>query len=176
VRTLIVHEPPVFALLEGDPAGDAALAALRARVDAAAELLRAGRLEEGAKAFVDTIALGPGAWEERLSPEGREMFLLNAPTWLDELDDPEAYRLPVERLAGSGIRMLLTWGELSPPHFSRATERLRLVVPDAERGPLAGAAHVPHLSHPEAFAAMAAGFARGGSPRWEPVIRAGRSG
>lgn len=166
VRSLIVHEPPVFALLEGDPAGEAALAALRARVDAAAALLRAGRLEEGARAFVDTIALGPGAWEERLSPEGREMFMFNAPTWLDELDDPEAYRLPTDRLTEIGIPLLLTSGETSPAHFVRAAERLRDALPEAAGAVLAGAAHVPHLSHPETFAAMATAFARGDAWGW----------
>jgi pimeloyl-ACP methyl ester carboxylesterase len=168
VRSLIVHEPPVFALLEGDPAGEVALSALQARAQAAAGHLRAGRIEEGARAFVDTIALGPGAWEERLSDEGRAMFRLNAPTWLDEMDDPEAYRLPVAPLAGSGVRILLTAGELSPPHFALATERLRALLPGAEGGSLAGAAHVPHVSHPEAFAAMAGGFARGEAADWRP--------
>ena len=169
VRSLIAHEPPVFALLEGHPAGEVALSALQGRAAVAAGLLRAGRTEEGARAFVDTIALGPGAWEERLSPEGREMFRFNAPTWLDELDDPEGYRLPAERLAGRGVRLLLTCGELSPPHFAIAAERLREVLPEAEGGPLAGVAHVPHLSHPGAFAAMAAAFARGGPFRWPPA-------
>jgi pimeloyl-ACP methyl ester carboxylesterase len=168
VRSLVVHEPPVFALLEGHPEGEVALSALQERAVAVAGLLRAGRTEDGARAFVDTIALGPGAWEQRLSDEGRAMFRFNAPTWLDELDDPEAYRLPAERLAGTGVRLLLTSGELSPPHFILAAERLRAVLPEAEGGPLAGAAHVPHLSHPEAFAAMATAFARGAPARWSP--------
>lgn len=168
VRSLIVHEPPVFALLEGDPAGEAVLAGLRERVEGAAGPLRAGRLEEGARAFVDTIALGPGAWEERLSDGGRAMFLHNAPTWLDELDDAGAYRLPVERLARGGIRLLLTSGETSPAHFARVADRMREVLPEAEGGVLAGAAHVPHLSHPETFAAMVTRFARAAPAEWRP--------
>jgi pimeloyl-ACP methyl ester carboxylesterase len=166
VRSLAVHEPPVFALLEGDPVGEVALSALGARVAAAAGHLRAGRIEEGARAFVDSIALGPGAWEERLSDDGRAMFLHNASTWLDELDDPAAHRLPVERLSGSGTRVLLTWGDASPAHFALVAERMRAMLPGAEGGALAGAAHTPHLSHPEDFAAMVAGFARGEPARW----------
>ncbi len=141
VRSLIVHEPPVFALLEGDPDDEAALTALR-DAGGCGRGPAAGRPDSrrARGPFVDTIALGPGAWEERLSPEGREMFLFNAPTWLDELADPEAYRLPVERLAGGGHPAAadLRRGEPAPLRRGRA-DRLREALPEAEGGVLAGA-------------------------------------
>jgi pimeloyl-ACP methyl ester carboxylesterase len=104
VRSLIVHEPPVFALLEGDPAGEAELAALRERVDAAAGLLRAGRTEDGARAFVDTIALGPGAWEERLSDEGGQCSCSTRPPGSTSWTTPRPTGSPssASRAAGSG--------------------------------------------------------------------------
>ena len=43
----------------------------------------------GARVFGETIAFGQRAWDEKLTPEMREVFITNAPTWLDEVRDPD---------------------------------------------------------------------------------------
>jgi hypothetical protein len=37
---------------------------------------------------VEEVAFGPGAWENELPPAVRATFVRNAPTFLDELQDP----------------------------------------------------------------------------------------
>ena len=39
--------------------------------------------------FVEEVAFGPGAWENELPAETQAVFVQNAPTYLDELQDPE---------------------------------------------------------------------------------------
>src|SRR5512146_2627362 len=63
-RTMIVHEPPLFALLEGDPAAAPILAAIDERIAAVVRLLEVGDDAAGAELFVETIAFGPGAWAQ----------------------------------------------------------------------------------------------------------------
>jgi hypothetical protein len=61
-----------------------ALPQVQARTDAVAKHLRDGEHEQAAHLFVDTITFGPGAWDGQLTPELRETFVYNAPTFLDE--------------------------------------------------------------------------------------------
>ncbi len=55
--------------------------------------LEDGDHERGARLFVDTIALGPGAWDGQPTSGMRETFIANAATWLDEIRDPDALHL-----------------------------------------------------------------------------------
>ena len=159
IRTVQAHEPPLLDLLDDDPAGATALAEAWGRIDAVAALLDSGDAEGGARLFIEAIALGPGGWDERLSPEGRAMLVANAPTWLDEVRDPEAFALPLERIREPDRPVLITVGEESSPSLARAAERLVAGVRGAEGRVLAGAGHVPHLSHPEGYARMVSRFA-----------------
>src|SRR5207248_11691751 len=61
IRTMVVHEPPLFDLLEGDPALAPMLANVRARLRRVVAHLRAGDMTLGARVFVETMAFGPGA-------------------------------------------------------------------------------------------------------------------
>jgi pimeloyl-ACP methyl ester carboxylesterase len=88
VASLAVHEPPLLGLLGDDPV----LVEVRQRIGAVVAALQSGEAELGARQFVETIALGPGAWAT-LPAETRQTFVVNAPTWLDEVDDQEAYVL-----------------------------------------------------------------------------------
>ena len=88
-QSLIAHEPPLFPLLAGTEL-EPALAEVQRRIGAVVELLEASDHAGAARRFVETIAFGPGAWDEQLTPEMRETFITNAPTWLDEVRDRDA--------------------------------------------------------------------------------------
>src|ERR671933_696304 len=62
------------------------------RVHVVIELLERGEMESGARQFVETVAFGPGAWEQ-LPDELRQTLIFNAPTFLDEQRDPEWLRI-----------------------------------------------------------------------------------
>jgi pimeloyl-ACP methyl ester carboxylesterase len=149
-RSLIVHEPPLFSLLGDEPHARAALLTVQSRIATVVDVLTTDNVARGAREFVETIAFGPGAWEA-LPQHVRETFIFNAPTWLDEMQDPEAMELDVGRLHDFAAPALLTMGDQSPPFFRSVVGRITEVLPGAETHTFAGAGHVPHLSHPEEY-------------------------
>jgi pimeloyl-ACP methyl ester carboxylesterase len=149
-RSVIVHEPPLFSLLADEPDARSALVAARSRMAAIAAMLTTGDFTSGAREFVETIALGPGAWDA-LPDSVRETFIFNAPTWLDEVKDPDVLELDLSRLRTFAAPALLTMGDRSPPLFPLVVGRIAGTLPHAETHTYAGAGHVPHLSHPEEY-------------------------
>jgi pimeloyl-ACP methyl ester carboxylesterase len=150
VRSLAAHEPPLFGLLEGNAEVQPALAAVRERIAAVVPLLEAGDFEAGARRFVETIAFGPGAWEW-LPASTREIFVSNAPTWLDELRDPTWMTLDLTRLSNYSGPALISLGGESPPYFAPVAERIAAALPQARKHVFPQAGHVPHLSHPDEY-------------------------
>jgi len=149
-RSLIVHEPPLFGLLADHAEGQAVLAEVRRRAEAVVELLEAGDNAGGARLFVETIALGPGAWEQ-LSMTMQQTFVFNAPTWLDEVQDPEALKLDLTRLAPFTRPALVTRGDQSPPFFPLVVAKVVQALRRGEQRTFVGAGHVPHVSHPSDY-------------------------
>jgi pimeloyl-ACP methyl ester carboxylesterase len=157
LRGVIAHEPPLFALLADDPAMAPALPEIGRRVAAVARRIAAGDHAGAAEEFVDTVALGPGAWAG-LPPAARAVFVDNAPTFLDETRDPEQLVLDLPRLAGFARPLLLTTGGQSPPIFAPVVARIAAALPGAETSRFPDAGHVPHATHPEAWTAAVLDF------------------
>lgn len=156
-RSMVVHEPPLFGLLKDDPNAKQALASVEERMSAVVSLLAAGDQTAGAREFVETIAFGPGAWSE-LPPDVRNTFVNNAPTWLDEVHDPEALELNLNALHRFTAPALLTIGDQSPPFFSIVVGRVAKAIPQAMMRTYGGAGHVPHLSHPQEYVRVVTQF------------------
>jgi pimeloyl-ACP methyl ester carboxylesterase len=159
-RSVVIHEPPLFALLAADPAARTPLAAFEERAAAVAELLRSGELTEGARRFVDTIALGPGAWDA-LPDVLRQTLVANALTWLDEIRDPEWASVDLAALERLDRPLLLTHGDQSPPLFPAVVAQIARVRPGAARHVFEGAGHAPHLTHPASYVEVVRAFAGG---------------
>jgi pimeloyl-ACP methyl ester carboxylesterase len=158
-RRLVAHEPPLFGLLEDDPASGPTLELVAANIGAVEQKLAAGEHEAGARHFVEEIAFGPGAWAE-LPEEVQRTFVRNAPTFLDECRDPDQIVLDLEPLQGFAHPALLSQGELSAEHFARVVAMLASALPVVQRVTFAGAGHVPHLTHPDEYVAVVGGFLR----------------
>src|SRR5439155_712058 len=94
--------------------------------------LQSGQTEQGTRQFVETVAFGPGMWD-KFRPEMRQAFVFNAPTWLDETRDPDAFTLDLARLPAFKHPVLLSQGDQSPPFFSAILERLAAALPHARR-------------------------------------------
>jgi pimeloyl-ACP methyl ester carboxylesterase len=169
LRSLTVHEPPLFALLEGDPEMQEPLAAMQARVAAVVALLTAGDAVGGARLFVETLAFGPGEWNampERL----RQTFVANAPTWLDELRDPDWSTLDLRALARFTAPTLLTRGDRSAPFFPAVVAQIARALPHARQHLFAGAGHVPQLTDAEQYVEVVGAFIDGvGAPPGLPL-------
>ena len=153
VRTLTVHEPPLLMLLADDPVTAPVVEAVGQRIGAVVELLTTGENAKGAEQFVEQIALGPGEWAN-LPPEAQQTFIGNATTWLDEANDPDALTIDLASLSDYTGPALLTQGSESPPFFALVLDKIAATLAQAQRLTIEGAAHVPHMSHPQEYAAI----------------------
>ena len=144
VRSVVAHEPPLLGLVP-DPPTEALLASVQ-------DQLASGDVAGGTRRFFEQAVLGPGAWELIPAPL-REAAIGNAQTFADLREDPEWATLDVAALARNDRPVTITAGETSPPW-------LRLVPIAVARGAgiatrtIPGAGHSPHLTHPEALAAI----------------------
>jgi pimeloyl-ACP methyl ester carboxylesterase len=152
--SLVVHEPPLFGLL---PSTDVAVKGFQQRVNAIIAMFQRGNSRGGAEQFVETIALGPGMWQQ-LPDAMRETFVFNAPTWLDEMQEPAAMTMDVTQLAGFDRLALLTKGTQSPPLFGRVMEKLAKALPRHSQHTFAGAGHMPHVTHPNDYVRVVSRF------------------
>ena len=152
VRSVFVHEPPLFGLVPDDPD----VVAFIAGVGPVLELIDASESEQAARLFVDQV-LGPGVWDE-LPPPVRASVVGIAATFAGEVRDPNWTAIDLAALRDLERPVLFTHGAASPPFFSAVIQKLNEMTPRAEVVTIAGAGHVPHTTHPELWLATARGF------------------
>lgn len=109
VARVVVHEPPLYALLSGDPEW------------------------EPVRRLVDEVAFGHRSFDELFDDAGRATILANAGTWLDQSRDPERLAVDLSGLAGSPIPVTVTTGTDSLPAFPEIARRVVAAPP--RRGP-----------------------------------------
>ncbi len=149
-RTLLVHEPPLLGLLEGQAAFKPMIDEFQEPLHAVVELLQAGDHQAAARYFVEHVAFGAGAWDT-LPPPVRETFIHNAPTFLDETRDPDGLTSDLPFLCRFDRPTLVTAGTESPPFFKPIVDLVAHALPMSSVHVYAGAGHAPHLSHPAAY-------------------------
>jgi pimeloyl-ACP methyl ester carboxylesterase len=149
-RSLSCHEPPLWGVLASDPEAQQMLEQGAASLESVGMRIAEGDHEGAARQFVEEVAFGPGAWESFPS-EVKEVMVGNAPTFLDELQDPDQLGVDEESLAQLDVPVRFTGGSESPPVFGRAIDRLVELVPGCARETIEGAAHVPHMTTPERY-------------------------
>jgi len=159
LRGLIAHEPPLFALLADDAELAPLLAEVERRIHSVVARIATGDEVGAAAQFVETVALGPGAWA-RLSSQTQRTFVENAQTFADESADPDYLGIDLEPLRVFGKPVLLTLGDQSPPTYAPVVRRLAGILPHAETLTFSGAGHVPHVTHPGAYVEAVTSFVR----------------
>lgn len=157
IRSLSAHEPPLLRLLADDPQGQAMLGMIDGQFAEIERLLAAGKMEEGSRRFAEGVIFGEGAWEH-LPPPLRETIVFNAPTFLDELHDPEAFAIDLDRLRGFSRPALLTSGGGSPPFLPPIVQRVAGALPRSEQTIFPQAGHIPHVNQPESYASTVTAF------------------
>ena len=157
-RSLIAHEPPLFPLLAGTEL-ESTLAEVQRRVGAVVTLLERSDNDAAARLFSDTIAFGPEAWDVQLTQEMRDVFITNAPTFLDECRDPDALQMDLDALASLDQPALLTSRSETAPFFGPIVDIVASRIPGAERATIQGADHVPHISMPDRYVELVTTFA-----------------
>jgi pimeloyl-ACP methyl ester carboxylesterase len=158
LRSVTIHEPPLFDLLDAEAPGLPDLTELRARLATVAARLEAGDLEGAARLYFDQVAETPGGWAG-LDHGQQSTLLSNALTYLDQCRDPDALGIEIEDLAGFGGPALLTHGDRRAPLFKRIVEMIVAVMPGARSELIPGAAHDPQVTHPGSYAHLIEDFA-----------------
>ena len=97
-------------------------------------LLESSRDAAAAELFVESVAFGKRACAQLL-PGMREAFVRNAPTYLDELQDPGGADLDLAALRACWEPALLTSSDDSPPFFAPILDRIASALPQCERHP-----------------------------------------
>jgi pimeloyl-ACP methyl ester carboxylesterase len=117
----------------------------------------AGDEAGAAEEFVETLALGPGAWAQ-LPGETQRTFIENAQTFADESADPEQLAIDLDALRSFGKPVLLTLGDQSPPTYAPVVHRLASILPRAETLTFSGAGHIPQVTHPDPYVEVVGSF------------------
>jgi pimeloyl-ACP methyl ester carboxylesterase len=159
LRGLIGHEPPLLSLLADDPTLAALLTEVHQRIGAVVERIASGDHAGAAERFVERVALGPGMWAQ-LPPKVQQTHIENAPTFLDETNDPEQLAFDVESIRGFSQPTLLTLGDQSPPIFAPVVAQLAKALPRVEVLTFPGAGHIPHATDPDAYVEAIVAFTR----------------
>lgn len=150
VRGIAVHEPPGVPLLADNPAFEWIADGYGRGIAPVRELLEAENYTAAAELFVETIALGQGQWRQLPEPV-RQTFIRNAPTYLDELRDPDCLGVDLDALTAYSEPALLTRGDQSPRMFAPILDRIAESLPHAKRHLYVGAGHVPHMTHADDY-------------------------
>ena len=149
-RSLTCHEPPLWGLLADDPESQAILSQSARSLEAVGSRIEAGDHEAAARQFADEVAYGRGVWDQ-LSPEVKQIFVRNAPTFLDELRDPDQVTIDADALPALEMPIRLTQGSESPPVFARVIDRLESLIPTVTRETIPGAGHIPQATTPDVY-------------------------
>jgi pimeloyl-ACP methyl ester carboxylesterase len=158
-RSLIIHEPPLFGVLKNDPQAAVALEVLDRNIKAVLDLFAADNIEKATEEFMEKIAMGPGSWQ-KLPEAAQKIFIYNAATWYDEMQDPLSLQIDPATLAVYKKPALLSGGTESPPFFPLVLDKLVAAMPHAKRIVFQGAGHVPHMSHSKKYIEEVTTFCR----------------
>jgi pimeloyl-ACP methyl ester carboxylesterase len=130
-RGIIGHEPPLLSLLSNDLPRAPLPAEVHEKIAAVVERIASGDHAGAAEQFVETVALGPGTGTQ-LSPEIQQTFIENAPTFLDEANDPEQLSFELDWITRFPQPALITFGDQNPPIFAPIVTRLAAALPRVE--------------------------------------------
>ena len=157
VRSLTIHEPMFFGVLEDDPATAPEADRLAEGVRSMRSLVRDGHPDLAVREVMDSLSTEEGGWS-RL-PTGVQQGLLRlADRWAEELGDPESTHPDPTAFTDLLIPVLLTTGERSPPFLQRIVAGTAARLRNATLRTLPGVGHVPHLADPNQFIALIHGF------------------
>jgi non-heme chloroperoxidase len=149
VRSLVLGEPPAFALLSNEPGGvvDKQMQVIAASRRAFEE----GDSERAIRMFIDSV-IGKGTFDNLPAPV-RGSMLENAAEFRLETQTPPEQYFPFSCTLAQAIRTpsLLLTGEVSPKMFWLITDELERCLPNRERAVIPGASHGMHLGNAEAY-------------------------
>ena len=163
--SVTAHEPP-FLHLDDRVTSDRRVERFERIQREAIELITRGEVDAGIGRFVEA-AIGPDAWKST-PEEFREYLRGAAPSFVDDVNDPEPWTVDLQALRGFPRPVVLTQGEDSPVFYGVILDALFQSLPHAHRLIIRGAGHGPHFEKPREYAdlisTLMVGPARHGGP------------
>jgi pimeloyl-ACP methyl ester carboxylesterase len=157
VRSIAIHEPPLFGMLIDQPATAAEGERFLRGISEIRDLVARREVAEAARQVVEVFSLAPGAWE-RLPPNVRAEFAARMDRWVEEYTDPDSLRPPSAALPELLLPVLLTGGAESPSFLREIRGALARELPNVTEVDLPGVGHAPHLTHPVDYAGLLLSF------------------
>ncbi len=155
VRTLVLNDPALRGVVAQTP-GSAQVIERSAQVIALTrERLAAGRLEDGARIWVDAV-MGEGAFV-RLPPAMREVMMQNARPLRFEMSE-QAQPFTCQDAGRIGMPTLLVRGDQTLQMFGLIAARLAECIPHSESVVVPNATHAPSRQNPQFFNDSVLGF------------------
>lgn len=158
LRGVIAHEPGFFSLLDDDRTFRPVREKIAQLNEAVTARIVAGDHAGAAQGFIEAL-LGPGEWE-RTPRQLQQTYIENAPTFFDDMSDPEHFAFELDWIKDFPRPILLTHGDHSAPMFAPVINRLAEAVLQAEVVTYTGAGHTPHDTHPDAYIEVITTFIR----------------
>ena len=160
LRSVNVHEPPLWDLLAHNPLYTPALNEGDRRRAEVARVLESGDRAAAAKLFIDTLVFGPGTWD-RMRESSRETMIANADTWLDEIKDPKFAAIDVDALGRFTKPALLTYGGRDMQKGPKLViDRLAEALNNSKVQVFSNDGHAPHTTNPAEFVRVVTSFAQ----------------
>jgi pimeloyl-ACP methyl ester carboxylesterase len=153
LRSLHVHSPPLLRLLDDNAEERALFQGLIEHLNGVENLLAAGDMEGGAREFIG----GPDRWAA-MPEEIKQIMIANAPTFLDDLRDPEAFAFSLDQLRSFPHPVLLTDSGDDMPFAQPVVRKLANVLPHTQYEHFPDADHDAQVSQPETYAQAVLSF------------------
>ncbi len=156
VRSLVLGEPPILALLFSKPDASNLYADFKTKVEKhVLPFFQKKQYEEGLRSYMLHVA---GRDLDQLPPEIREVQIRNARTLLAEVQTAE--REPFGEVDAQKIAnpILLLTGENSIPYLRRTALELSKILPNVEFRTISRAGHSMHTQNPKEYNDTVLGF------------------
>lgn len=157
VRSVSVHEAPLFGLLADRPSNASTGRFFLEGIGQIQDLVCRGENTAAARFVVEVFSPVPGAWD-RLSPAVRVDFARRMDRWVEEYNDPDSIRPVAAELAELLLPVLLTTGGQSPPFLREIRTALARRLVNVTELDIPGAGHAPHVTHPAEYAGVLLSF------------------
>ena len=147
VRSIVLYEPTLFAVLEEQAPGHPDADGIRDAVNAAGAALDAGDLHGAAQRFID-YWMGAGAWGAmpQARRDGIAPSVANVRGWWHALAMEPT---PLARFGALDMPVLYLTGSQTTAAAKAVARRLVSVLPNVEQVDLAGLGHMGPITHPD---------------------------
>lgn len=154
IKSIFIHEPPIFSMLSGTRRLEEIKSEYFGYMKRAASLIEIGEVERAAKLFIEDVAFGKDAWVELFDECARQSILSNVDTWLDQFNDPDRLAVDVEALNILDGRVTISAGTMSLEPYGIVINRIAQINDNIKIVKIKGAGHGAHISHPDEMAMM----------------------